>query len=301
MSAESMLATLSRSSGIRLVNSTELYPSLHQDGDAGLPLLLIENKLGRAVLALQGAHLIAFQPAGKDELLWLSPKAVLQAGKTIRGGIPLCTPWFGPGPAGSSAHGFARTTVWSLVAANARDDGSSSVALELSSDDQLHPAWPHAFRFHLEVIVGSQLELRFSAENRSSTAAPFAFAFHSYFAVPDVSEASVSGLDGMRYIDKLDRGECKLQHGEVTIAAATDRIYLDVPATQILRHAAGNVTIESDARCAVVWNAGTNDVNIADIGQGNHAGYLCVERADVAERAVTLQAGGQYRCWMRLA
>lgn len=300
MSAESMLATLS-SSGVRLVNSSDLYPSLHQEGDAGLPLLLIENSLGRALLALQGAHLIAFQPAGQADLLWLSPKAVLQEGKAIRGGIPLCTPWFGPGPAGSSAHGFARTTEWSLIASEARADGSSSVALELSGDGKLHPAWPHAFRFHLEVIVGSQLELRFSAENRSATAAPFAFAFHSYFAVPNVTDASVSGLDGMHYIDKLDRGECKLQQGEVRIAAATDRIYLDVPATQILRHAGGDVTIESDARCAVVWNAWTNDVNIADIGQGNHAGYLCVERADVAERAVTLQPGEQYQCWMTLA
>jgi glucose-6-phosphate 1-epimerase len=87
----------------------------------------------------------------------------------------------------------------------------------------------------------------------------------------------------------------------VTITAQTDRVYLDVPAVQTLKIATGNVEIESDAKCAVVWNCWTNDKNIADIGEGNHTGYLCVERCDVAERAVTLAAGGGYRMSMTLS
>lgn len=96
------LEQLVHTAGLKLVNSTRLYPALHQLGDAGLPMLVVENTLGRAVIALQGAHLMAFQPAGQREMLWVSPKCVLDAQKPIRGGIPLCLPWFGPGPDGTS-------------------------------------------------------------------------------------------------------------------------------------------------------------------------------------------------------
>ena len=286
---------------LRQLHSAELYPALHQPGDAGLPLLLVENRLGRSVIALQGAQVLAFQPAGKDEMLWLSPKASLVAGKAIRGGIPLCTPWFGPGADGKSAHGFARTMNWTLLGSEDSADGSTHVALELTGGAATHPLWPHAFRFRLDVFVGSKLELRFSADNLSGQAAPFAFAFHTYFAVPDVAMAQVTGLEGLSYIDKLDQGLRKLQKGEVSIGAAVHRNNLDVPAFQILHCTGHRATIESDATCTVVWNAWTNDVNIPDIGEGGHTRYLCVERGDLADRALTLGPGGQYQTWMTLA
>ena len=295
------IQSLRDAAALKFVNSTEHYPALHQPGDAGLPLLLVENGLGRAVLALQGAQLMAFQPARGCELLWLSPKAVLVAGKAIRGGIPLCTPWFGPGPDGKTAHGFARVLEWALIEADTRADGATRLILELCGDAATHALWPHAFSFRLEVIIGSKLEMIFSAENRSAEPAPFAFIFHTYFAVPAVREARVTGLEAVSYIDKLDDAARKLQQGEVSISAATDRIYLDAPATQVLKWAGGEVSIESGAKCAVIWNAWTNDKNIADIGDGNHAGYLCVERGDVADHAVTLQAGEAYRAWMTLS
>ena len=96
MSAQSSFAQLIETAGITLTNSTELYPALHQPGDAGLPMLVVNNTHGRAVIALQGAHLMAFQAAGQREMLWISPKTVLKTGTPIRGGIPLCMPWFGP-------------------------------------------------------------------------------------------------------------------------------------------------------------------------------------------------------------
>lgn len=295
------IAQLAQAAGIRLVRSTELYPALHQSGDAGLPMLVVENDLGRAVIALQGAHLMAFQPAGEREMFWVSPKCVLEAGKPIRGGIPLCLPWFGPGADGTTPHGFARLMPWSLIEAEICDDGATRVVLELAGDASTSALWPHAFCFRLDVVVSSKLELELTAENRSSEPAPFAFAFHTYFAVPNVAEARVAGLEGVTYIDKMENFARKQQQGDVTISAVTDRIYLDAPAVQTLKTAAGDVQIESDAKCAVVWNAWTNDKNIADLGEGNHVGYLCVERCDVADRAVTLAAGGTYQTWMALS
>ena len=301
MSIQNMFAQLAAAAGVQLVNSTELYPALHQAGDVGLPMLVVENKLGRAVIALQGAHLMEFKPAGAPEMFWISPKCMLEAGKPIRGGIPLCLPWFGPGADGSTPHGFARLMPWSLVGSEVCGNGATRVVLELTGDESVNPLWPHAFSFRLEITVGGKLSLKLVAENRSNQPAPFAFAFHTYFAVEDVAKARVAGLEGTTFIDKMDNFAHKTQSGEVTIEGVTDRIYLDVPAVQHLNAAGRQVVIESDAKCAVVWNAWTNDKNMADLGEGNHVGYLCVERCDVADRAVTLPPGGQYQCSMTLS
>lgn len=301
MPAQSTMQALLAGHRIQHVRSTDLYPALHQTGDAGLPLLVVDNALGRAVIALHGAHVMAFQPKGQPEMLWVSPRCVLELGKPIRGGIPLCLPWFGPGTDGKSMHGFARTIDWTVVDAQTMRSGATRLALELNGDASTHALWPHAFKFRLDVLVGSTLTLGLTIENRSATIAPLAFAFHTYFAVPHVTQALVGGLDGTDFIDKLDNLSRKRQLGDLSIPTAMDRIYLDVPAVQTLKLPSHTVRIASDAHCAVVWNAGTNDRNMPDIGEGNHAGYLCVERGDVADCAVTLEPGAAHRKWMTLA
>lgn len=301
MSDLSITEQLVKSAGLKLINSHALYPALHQAGDAGLPMLVVDNALAHAVIALHGAHVMAYRPAGQREMLWISPKTALEAGKPIRGGIPLCLPWFGPGPDGKSMHGFARTLAWSLVSADILENGATRLLLELAGDASVSELWPHAFAFRFEVLVGSELKLTMTVENRDSKAAPLAFAFHTYFAVPDVAQVSVTGLEETTYIDKTDNFTRKTQQGDVTINTITDRIYLDVPARQTLKSSEGLVHIESDASCAVLWNAWSNDKSIADLGEGNHVGYLCVERCDVADRAVTLPPGGSYRTSMTLS
>ena len=288
--------------GVTQIQSTQLYPSQHQPGDAGLPMLLVENRQARAVIALQGAHVMSFQPKGQREMLWISPKTLFESGKPIRGGIPLCLPWFGPHSEDKTwLHGFARTRQWTLVGSNTLADGATRLVLELSGEATLCALWPHDFLFHLEIVVGKTLRLEMTVENRGQAPAPLAFAFHTYFAVPDVAQAVISGLEGTSFIDKTDNLARKTQQGEFTISAMTDRVYLDVPAKQRIKSEDGAITIESPSRCAIVWNAWHNDKNIGDIGEGNHVGYVCVERGDVADHAVTLAPGAPYRCWMVLA
>ena len=288
--------------GVTQIQSTQLYPSQHQPGDAGLPMLLVENRQARAVIALQGAHVMSFQPKGQREMLWVSPKTLFESGKPIRGGIPLCLPWFGPHSEDKTwLHGFARTRQWTLVGSNTLADGATRLVLELSGDATLCALWPHDFLFHLEIVVGKTLRLEMTVENRGQTPAPLAFAFHTYFSVPDVVKAVISGLEGTSFIDKTDNLARKTQQGEFALDAMTDRIYLDVPAKQRIKSEDGAITIESTSKCAVVWNAWHNDKNIGDIGEGNHVGYVCVERGDAADHAVTLAPGAPYRCWMVLA
>ena len=295
------LEQLARGAGIRQASSSEIYPDLHREGDAGLPLLVVDNARGHAVIALQGAHLLAYHAAGQHEMLWLSPQAVLAAGTPVRGGIPLCLPWFGAGPDGKSAHGFARTREWSLVAAEALADGATRLVLELRGEATSNALWPHAFVFRLEVRVGGELELTLDVRNLGDSPAALAFAFHTYFSVADVARVGIGGLAGSTYIDKIDGSARRVQDGEPTIGALTDRIYIDVARRQTLACPEGRYTIESDASCAVLWNAWDKDKTIADMGQGRHVGYLCLERGDVADRALTLPPGGSYRRTMTLA
>lgn len=301
MSVQSVFEQLIQTAGIKLVNSTTLYPALHQPGDTGLPMLVVENALARAVIALQGAHLMAFQPVGKPDMFWVSPQCVLEAGKPIRGGIPLCLPWFGPGADGKLPHGFARLMEWTLIDAEVLENGATRLVLELVGDASTCELWPYAFAFKLEVTVGAELKLNLLVENRSAEPAPLAFAYHTYFAVPSVADARVAGLEGITFIDKMDNFVRKQQEGEAAISAVTDRIYLDVPAQQTLKSANGNIKIDSDMKCAVLWNAWTNDKNIPDLGEGNHVGYICVERCDVADYAMTLQPGAKYQATMTLS
>jgi D-hexose-6-phosphate mutarotase len=287
--------------GIRRANSTELFPAQHQPGDAGLPMLVVENPLGRSVIALQGAHVMAFQPAGGREMLWISPKTLLQDGVPIRGGIPLCLPWFGPGPDGKTMHGFARVKEWTISAVERLASGATRLTLELAGDEATSALWPHAFAFRLEIETGNTLTMSLRVENRGITPAPLAVAFHTYFAVPDVAQARVAGLEGTTYIDKMDNFLKKPQSGEVTIDSVTDRIYLDVPKRQTISAGTSCIGIESESKCAVVWNAWSNDKNIPDLGEGNHVGYLCVERGDVADHALTLAPEAIYTTWMTLS
>ncbi len=282
--------------GIRLVPSRELFSHLA----GSLPVLVIDNAASRTVIALQGAHVLSFTPAGGRDLLWMSPKAVMAPGQPIRGGIPLCLPWFGQSPQGPM-HGFGRLLAWAIEDVGTAAGGATRLTLALADSAATRAMWPHAFAFRLEIVAGKDLKLSLAATNAGPGDARFEFAFHTYFNVGDVARATVTGLEGCAYEDREDKNAHKRQQGPLAIAGTTTSLYLDVPATQRIECPAGAWRIEGDARCCMVWNAGANDRTIADLGEGNHKGYLCVERADAAQRAVDLAPGATYRTTMTLA
>lgn len=286
---------------IKTIHSRDVYPHLHPNVDSGLPLIKVSNPLASAVIALQGAHVLAFQPTARDEMLWVSPKAVLQQGVPVRGGIPICLPWFARDVEGGPMHGFARTSEWRLQESSELASGATRLLFELSGDESVCSFWPHAFVFQLEIIVGSTLEMKMVVENRSTSTAPLSFAFHTYFAVPDVAQTQVLGLEGMRYADKVEAGVMKQQDGAVTINGRTDRIYYDVPALQQIKWGQSTVNVQSASTCSVVWNAGEIAGEMPDIGAGNQVSYLCVERGDMGDRCVSVPAGASYECQMTLS
>ena len=289
---------LAQVNGVRITSSGTYF----NQADDGLPLLVIENALGSAVLAFQGAHLISFIPADGTDVLWLSSKSVFKPGKAVRGGIPLCMPWFGAHPDGSlPSHGFARSMNWSLHSARNLADGRTEVVMRLQDSEQTRALWPYAFNFEFTVQVGKTLDLSLSAENLSDTPVPYAYAFHTYFAVEDYTRIAVTGLADCTYIDTIGVKRRLVQEGDLHFTGATDRVYLDVPPVQTIIDSTRTIKILSNTHSAVVWNPGEHAKDIANITTELNQYFICVERGDVFDNALTLNAGEKHIATMTLS
>ncbi len=280
-----------------------LCPTLHRfDGPGGLPMIDIRNAHATARVSLYGAQVLAFQPRGERDLLFLSERAAYQPGKAIRGGVPVCWPWFGPDPQGLGrpAHGLARTRQWQLRGSANRPDGQTRLTLGLRDDDQTRALWPHAFDLSLDITVGRTLHLALCTRNTGSTPMTLTQALHSYFAVADIHQTRVEGLDGCTYTDKarVAGGAQRLQAGPVHFSGEVDRVYARVPADLRIDDGAGQRTVRVRAegsQTAVVWNPGPDiSAGMADLDDDAWRRFVCVETANAGEDVIHLAPGAQH-------
>ena len=280
-----------------------------ETGPGGLPQLTVQNALSRARIALQGAQLLSFQPHGQPDWLFLSPRARFQPGQAVRGGVPVCWPWFGPDPDGRGrpAHGFARQSLWALREAAHEADGSTRLAFVLRDDAATRALWPHAFELLLVMHLGQSLRLTLSTRNTGDAPLRFTEALHSYFAVEHIEGAQVLGLERSAYLDQVPgaapRGEAS--GAPLRFEGRLDRVYLRPADTlQLLgAPAARTLSLRSEgSRHAVVWNPGAAlAAEMADLGPGAHQGFACVETANTGEAAITLAPGESHRLQLDVA
>ena len=275
------------------------------EGLGGLPVVEIENAQASASLALQGAHLLTWTPRGQQPVIWLSPDAKFAPGKSVRGGVPVCWPWFGPHPGEPAfpAHGFARTVPWEPVETEVLHDGRTHLVLRLVQTEATRAQWPHACEVVLEVTVGATLEIALLTHNLGESAFTLGQALHTYFAVGDVRRAAVQGLDGCPYLDKVEDFARKQQAGAVTIGAEVDRIYLDSRADCLIEDPVWGRRIriaKQGSASTVVWNPWIEKAaQMGDLGSEGYLHMLCVESANAAEDVVRLAPGGTHRLWVR--
>lgn len=267
-------------------------------GPGGMPHALITAGDFRAEVALQGAHVIAYGRAGAPPILWASRLALYAPGKAIRGGIPICWPWFGPHPTDPArpAHGFARNRMWAAVGA-AEGDGVVALTLRLSDDEVTRALWPHPFTLELTVGVGEALTLELTALNPGAEPITVGGALHSYFSVADVTRTSIIGLEGAAYLDQLT-GLTHTQAGPVTIGAEVDRIYGATAATCTIVDPLLGRTIsiaKEGSMTTVVWNPWVEKARrLADFADDEYPAMLCVETANAPGDTVTLAPGGRH-------
>lgn len=233
----------------------------------------------------QGAHIVRWQPDGHRPVLFLSSRSFFEAGKPIRGGIPIVFPWFGARPEG--AHGYARTSVW-----QAEEAIGEAVTWKLERNP---------FALTLEGMFGDTLSVYLTIRNKDSRPQTVEMALHSYFAVGDAERIAISGLDGTEYLDKMDNFSRKMQAGDVVISGPTDRVYLNTAAPCVIRDPVWNrhIVVEKEGSSStVVWNP---FARLADMAEDEWRGMVCVETANVGNNSVTIAPGATHAICARIS
>ena len=243
-----------------------------------LDILVINHPTAKAALALQGAHLLRWQPEGQKPVIWLSDKSHFTKGTAIRGGIPICWPWFGK--IAQPSHGFARNMEWQLTAFS-EDESGVLVTLTLQQNDETKKIWPYDFTLIAKFKLGHEciVELESHGDYQATSA------LHSYFEIANINSIKISGL-GNHYHDKvIDKVVSHTTDSSLMFTDETDRVYTS-PRSQSLIYDPGlQRTIEithhqhSDV---VVWNPfELTSSLISDISLTGYETMACVETARI--------------------
>jgi len=284
---------------VRELDGVTLPSSVTVAQGTPLPRLDVATPQATAQVYLHGGHVAAWQPShASAPVLWLSAQSHFRADKPIRGGVPICFPWFGPHPEDASvpAHGFARLSPWTLCAAG-EHNGAVTLTLQLESDNA-SPVWPHHFHADLRVSIGSVLKIDLVVNNVDQAAFTFEAALHTYFAVSNIEHVTVSGLEHTLYLDKVDGASRQQGSHPIAFAGETDRVYLDTTAPCFVHDGglARRIKIEKrGSGSTVVWNPWIQKArNMADFGDDEWPGMLCIETANVGKSAVRLRPGDRH-------
>jgi D-hexose-6-phosphate mutarotase len=266
-------------------------------GNGGLPKINITTGHSTAEIYLHGAHITGFQKNGEPPLLFMSRLSHFAAGKAIRGGVPICFPWFGQRE-GDVMHGFARVTEWNLIETATTPDGGVTVRFRLPST-AAHAAWP-AYRAEFVVAVTDRLAMELIATNESADRNfDFENCLHTYFAVGDIRDVSIAGLKGAHYLDKTDNGARKLESADaIRITAETNRVYPDNPGAVEIHDKKFQRTIRVEkfnSHSTVVWNPWTTQKMPDDFDPAEHQHMVCVESGNVWQNKITLAPGATAR------
>lgn len=268
-------------------------------GNGELPKVSITSSAAMGEMYLHGAQVTSWRPAGAKEVLFLSTQSRWQEGQAIRGGIPICFPWFRgkTDDPHAPAHGFVRTKAWQLESITQRGD-AISVSMSTGSDDSTKRWWPAEFRLVHRATFGSELRLELELTNRGTTSIRFEEALHSYLRVADVHDARVHGLDAIPYLDNTDANREKVQQGDLAIVAETDSAYLtDRPEIELRDSSAGRRIrlTKQNSLTTVVWNPWETGARaLADLGAGEWTQMLCIEASNVLGCAIDLPPGEQH-------
>ena len=270
-------------------------------GPSDLPRLSIHTAQAQAELFLHGAHVTHFQPASAEPVIFVSQRSHFESGKAIRGGVPICFPWFGAlaGHPELPMHGFARTRAWEVESLEGSPERGVTVSLRLISDEATRALWPHDFVARFVVEITAQLAMTLEVENTSTTPFQFEAALHSYFSVSDVRNVSVTGLENATYIDKTE-GFVRKQLGAepLRFIAETDRVFPGATGACVIHDPGLNREIVIEKRgsaTTVVWNPGAaKAAAMADFGDDEWPRMLCIETANTGDDTITLAPGAKH-------
>lgn len=247
-----------------------------------LDVLVIDNAKAQTQISLMGAHVLSYKPkADNQERLWLSSNAKFDGKHAIRGGIPVCWPWFGDSHGQNDktlpAHGYVRKQIWRLVSCTDTEQGTE---LLLEPTTNQGAGFSGEAKLSLKILVAERLTLQLITENVGSKPFNYTAALHSYFAIGDISQTELSGLSG-HYQDKTRDFRSFETPTPYQFFEETDRVHLCTQEAVLLKHSAGETAITSKGHDSwVVWNPWQeNAITMADMSDDGYQQMLCVETA----------------------
>lgn len=256
--------------------------------DTGLEFININSSHCDAKIFLQGGQITEFTPKGKQPLLWVSQEETFQENASIRGGIPICWPWFGAHDNSDfPAHGFARTSLWQADEVH-ETEYEVIVSLKLPMKLVNLDYWPHQSSLRVEFALNEQLQVRLTTTNLSNTPFSFSQALHTYFPTSDINNTSVDGLQGAQY---TEFGEAPVMQSDVvSFARETDMVYTQAAPVQTINTPEGIISVgrENSSSC-VLWNPWIEkSKRLSNFANTEYNNMLCLEAANVLNDAVTL-------------
>jgi glucose-6-phosphate 1-epimerase len=281
-------------------------------GPGSLRVLRVTAPSASAEIYLRGAHVASWTPnsshfnSTNESVIFMSADAEYAEGVPLRGGVPICFPWFGANAEDPTepSHGFARLAEWELI--EAKDVGSTVVLTLRLKDDMATraSAWGHRFEALYTVTVGSHLDLSLTVTNPDRKPFTYEAALHTYFNVSDIHSVSVTGLEDVAFIDKLDGPAPLPAEGKaIRFAGETDRIYRGTAETIRVVDPSAKRIIEvkpTDSHSTVVWNPWVaKAAKMADFGNDEWKTMVCVETANIGDASVTLESGASHTTAVR--
>lgn len=265
----------------------------------GVAACLVSPEASAAV-AVHGAHVLSFLPRAGGEVLWMSPEARIAKGQGIRGGIPVCWPWFAthPDDPAKPDHGFVRKVPWRVAASDTRAEGAS-ITLVISTDAGSKVLWPGNADLGLTVTLSDRLQVDLMTRNTGSESFTLTEALHTYFAVGSIADSAVRGLDGRTYLDKLQDYARLIQDGDVIFNGEVDRIYEGTTDDVVIVDRGNGRLIrvaKEGSTSTVVWNPWIEkSKRLSDMPPQAYLGMLCVETTNAGGDVITLKPGDSHR------
>lgn len=287
-----------------MIDIEELEDKFSIEGEVGfaeleedLIFITVANKFAEADISLYGAHVTNFKPYRTMEILWMSPESNFQEGSPIRGGIPVCFPWFGLHKTDPEKpqHGFARLMYWDVVETKSQPTGETFIRLQLCSSEKTKAFWPYDFTAELIIIVGKSLSTTLKVTNTSSEPIEYTAALHSYFSLSAIDNITIEGLQNTKYYDQLVQEDFTQDEPLLKIQKAETRHYLNTESTCILHDSVFGRSIfaeKAGSKVTTVWNPWEETCrSIDDMPDDAYHAFVCVESVNAIDDVIKLNAG----------
>ena len=253
----------------------------------GFEYIEVKNRAAEAKIALQGAHLFHYARVGEEPLLWLSEVSDFEALKAIRGGIPICWPWFGFNEDKTlPQHGFARISMWEFASSNNVDEKTTVLTFNLAYNKKTLQIWRFKFELELHITISDKLTMELKTTNIDEKPFKISQALHTYFQVSHISNVVIRGLDKKPYMDALT-WKNELQEGDITFDQETDRVYQEVDGEIVLKDKSREIHIKnSGSSSIVVWNPWIEKtLRMSAMKADAYEHMLCIESANAFDDA----------------